>query len=472
MHKWIRPLGRRARSTLAAGLAAALGTGLLAGCAGRTGPARPDNRITVWSQENLPPQMAATRKIVDRFEKRTGIHVKVVGVDEKQLPQLIMSAAAAGTLPDVIGGVPLGQVWQMYTNGLLNTKAAGRIVDGLGRSTFDANALGLTSDKSRDLAVPSDAWLQLLVYRKDLLAKAGLPVPHTYGQLDHDAKALKTRGRDGISVATDPGDPFTQQSFEDIALAGGCQLVNGAGQVTLDSPACRNSFALYDRLGRTYGEPGTQTVDSTRATYFAGKSGMVLWSTFLLDELAGLRNDALPSCPQCKHDKGFLARNSGVTTALSAGPGHKSAQFGEIASWAVTKTAETGASEKFVRYMLDQGYTSWFGMSPEGQIPVRHGTAAAPDKYLKAWRASTIGVDTRERLDQAYPKALLDQLVAAVGHMQRWGFKQGQGALVGATNGQLPVPKAISAMTGGQTSPAQAARQAQDEVSALQKSLQ
>ncbi|MFG1807373.1 ABC transporter substrate-binding protein [Streptomyces sp. NPDC049040] len=468
----MRMWNRRSAKTAAGGLALALCVGLLAGCASRTGPAKPDNRITVWSQANLPPQMAASRKIVDRFQKETGIKVKLVGVDENQLPQLIMSAAAAGTLPDVIGGVPIGQVWQMYTNGLLDTKVSGEIVRSLDTKTFDANALRLTSDGTRQLAVPADAWLQLLVYRKDLLAKAGLPAPDTYKKLLAAADRLNTPGQDGISVATDPSDVFTQQSFEDIALANNCQLVNDQGKVTLDSPACRTSFEVYDKLGKTYGSPGTQTVDSTRATYFAGKSGMVLWSTFLLDELAGLRDDALPSCPQCKDDKQFLAKNSGVVTAMAGADGAKPAQFGEVASWVVTKTGETAASKRFIGYMMDAGFQDWLGMAPEGQIPVRHGTPAEPDKYLDAWRHSEIGVDTRKPLDEVYPKALLDQLVAGVGNMQRWGFKQGQGALVGATNGQLPVPKAISAMTGGQISPGKAAEESGADVAALQKSLQ
>ncbi|GHH86760.1 bicyclomycin resistance protein [Streptomyces sulfonofaciens] len=462
----------RARPLLATGLAAALGAGLLAGCATHTGPAAPDNTITVWSEENLPPRMAVTNKIIHRFEHDTGIKVKLVGVDEAQLPQLIMSAAASGTLPDVLGAVPMGQIWQMYSNGLLNTKVSGDIVRGLGRGTFDANALRLTSDSGTQLSVPSDAWLQLLVYRKDRLAKAHLPVPDTYASLVKDAAALTKGGKYGTSVATDASDPFTQQSFEDLALAGGCQLVNGGGAVTLDSPACRTAFSTYDKLAADYGAPGTQTVDSTRATYFAGQSSIVLWSSSLLDELAGLRSDALPSCPECKKDKGFLASHSGLVTALSS-PGHpRPAQFGEVTSWAVSKTAETAASEKFITYMMNKGYEDWFGMAPEGKIPVRKGTAAHPDQYQAAWRSAKIGVDTLKPLDQVYPKALLDQLVAGVGTMQRWGITQGQGALVGAINGELPVPKALTAMTSGQTSPRQAAQDAQDEVSALQKSLQ
>jgi len=467
MRKWIR----RSRTT-AAGLVALASVSALAGCSTGGDPAVPDNRITVWSQENLPPRMAATNRVVDRFEKETGIEVELVGVDEGQLPQLIMSAAAAGDLPDVIGAAPMGQVWQMYGNGLLNTRVSEEIVEDLGRTTFDANALRLTADADTQLAVPSDAWLQLLVYREDRFRQAGLPAPDTYDRLLRAAAALDRDGRDGISVATDPGDVFTQQSFENIALANGCRLVDESGDVQLDSPACRTAFATYDKLGRVHGAPGTQTVDSTRATYFSGQSSMIVWSSFLLDELAGLRNDALPSCAECKTDREFLSRNSGIVTALSGPDGAEPAQFGEVTSWAVTKTAETAASKRFIEYMMSDGYEDWFGMAPEGKIPVRAGTADDPQRYRRAWRASEAGVDTRKPMNRVYPDALLDQLIRGIGNMKRWGITEGQGVLVGATNGELPVPKAIGAMTSGQLSPGQAAREADEEVAALQKSLQ
>ncbi|GAB2607838.1 extracellular solute-binding protein [Streptomyces capparidis] len=454
------------------GLTAALGLGLLTGCAGSTGPGKPDREITVWSQENLPDRVAATQEIIDGFEEETGIKVRLVGVDEGQMPQLIMSAAASGTLPDVIGAAPLGQVWQMYSNGLLNTEIPKRIVDGLGRGTFEANALALTSDGGTSLGVPSDAWLQLLVYRKDQFDREGLAPPDTYARALAAAEALTADGNHGISAATDPGDVFTSQSFESLALANGCQLVDDHGDVALTSPRCENAFDTYDRLARGHGAPGTQTVDSTRATYFAGRSSMVIWSSFLLDELAGLREDALPSCPQCRRDPRYLSGNSGIVTALKGPDAAEPAQFGEITSWVTTKTAETAASREFIEYMMGPGYEPWFGMSPEGKIPVRHGTAAQPERYLDAWRHSDIGVDTKKPFDEVYPESLLNQLAAGVGDMHRWGITQGEGALVGATNGELPVPKAIGAMTSGQLSPSEAAREADDEVAALKKSLQ
>jgi multiple sugar transport system substrate-binding protein len=456
----------------AAGVTAALAFGLLTSCANSTGPGRPDREITVWSQENLPDRVAATQKIVDGFERKTGIKVHLVGVDEGQMPQLIMSAAAAGDLPDVIGAAPMGQTWQMYTNGLLNTDIPREIIGELGRDTFNANALDLTSDGGKSLGVPSDAWLQLLVYRKDQLDKAGLGAPDTYASALKAAKELTAKGHDGMSAATDPSDVFTSQSFESLALANGCQLVDDRHEVALDSPRCEAAFDTYDKLARDYGAPGTQTVDSTRATYFAGRSSMVIWSSFLLDELAGLRKDALPSCPECKKDPRYLSDNSGIVTALKGPGAARPAQFGEITSWVTTKTAETAASREFIEYMMGAGYESWFGMAPEGKIPVRRGTAAQPEKYLDAWRHSDLGVDTRKPLDQVYSDRLLTQLADGVTNMRRWGITQGEGALVGATNGELPVPKVIGAMTGGQLTPTEAAREADDEVAALKKSLQ
>ena len=89
------------------------------------------------------------------------------------------------------------------------------------------------------------------------------------------------------------------------------------GQPPADHPAVRgrpsSSTATSSTTART---KGGQDADTTRAAYFAGKAGMIVWSSFLLDELAGLRNDALPTCGECRDDKTFLAQNSGVVTAI------------------------------------------------------------------------------------------------------------------------------------------------------------
>ena len=254
--------------------------------------------ITVWSLENQTDRFTKTQAIAKAFTAKTGITVDLQAVDENQLPQLITQGAQAGTLPDVIGGVPLATVRQLQQQKLLDTEVAGDVVNDLKAETFAPAALALTKDGDTQLAVPSDAWTQILVYRKDLFEAAGLAPPTTYESLQKAAQALTRAAQFGITLATDPADVFTSQTFESLALGNDCQLVDDQGAVTLNSPQCTDSFDLYSQLAAQSSPKGTQTVDSTRESYFAGQSAMVLWSTFLLDELAGLRNDALPTCPR------------------------------------------------------------------------------------------------------------------------------------------------------------------------------
>ncbi|GAA4089006.1 ABC transporter substrate-binding protein [Actinomadura miaoliensis] len=454
------------RRTLAAALAAALCAALLAACSG-TG--RGDGRtITVWSLENVTERARITRGILERFTRDTGIRTRLVTVDEGRLSQMIMAAAAAGRLPDVIGAVPLASVRQMAAGELVDTAAAGRVVDRLGAGTFNRRALEFTRDGGRQLAVPSDSWTQLIVYRRDLFQRAGLAPPDSYQNLLTAARTLHRPGLNGISLANDPSDPFTQQSFEDLALAGGCHLTGRDGDVALDTPPCRAAFSLYGELSGRFSAQGAQTVDSTRATYFAGRSAMIIWSSMLLDELAGLREDVLPSCPECRADPRFLARNSGVVTAIS-GPGG-SAQYGEVTSWVITRTAHTASSERFVRYMFDEGYADWFGMAPEGKVPARNGTPSDPRRFQRQWEAAK--AQGTAPLSQIYPKETIDQVRYGVDRMQRWGVLQNQGVLVGAMMGELPVPKVLAALASGQTDAAGAARQADGDVAEIRSSLE
>ena len=419
----------------------------------------------------LPDRLDAQKALAQRFTQATGITVDLVGVDEDQFQQLIRSSSASDDLPDVVGAVSLAGVRSLAADELLDTATAGRIVADLGDTTFSKRALELTRDGSTQLAVPSDGWAQLLLYRKDLLTATGLPIPRTYADLATAAKALNRNGMAGFVGATAAGDAFTQQTFEHVALANNCELVDAGGTVALDSPPCRGAFAFYDDLVRTASVPGAQDADTTRATYFAGKAATMVWSSFILDELAGLRADAAPSCPECTANPRFLVDNTGVVTALSGPDATAPAQFGEIVSWGVVAGAKADPAARFVEFMMTDGYPDWLGFAPEGKIPARTGTKEEPDKFTRLWRTLPAGVDTKKPLADYYPPDVLDALAGSLDTFRRWGFTQGQGALVGASLGELPVPQAVAAMTSGEVDAARAAKQAADDVTALQKSL-
>ena len=79
------------------------------------------------------------------------------------------------------------------------------------------------------VAVPSDGWVQLLVYRTDLFEAAGLAVPDNYEAIREAALALNSDDMAGIVAATGPADSFTQQTFEYFAVGNGCEVVDDAG---------------------------------------------------------------------------------------------------------------------------------------------------------------------------------------------------------------------------------------------------
>ena len=460
---------RRLMSLLVAGLLLAA-----AGCGGGgdEGGEGGDNAITFWLAEDVAQRVAAIETIVKGFQEKSGVSVKVVAVAEDQLATQIQSASAGGTLPDVMGPMSLGFVQNLATDDLADPDAANEVIDSLGRETFSERALSLVQADGKPMGVPSDTWTQLLVYRKDLFEKAGLEVPDTFDKILAAATKLKQSGQNGIVAATKAGESFTEQTFEYFALANGCQLTDDQGAIQLTSPQCVATFKFYDDLIKGGSAKGGQDVDTTRAAYLAGKAGMIVWSSFLLDELAGLRNDALPTCEQCRSDKRFLSDNSGVVTAISGPDGGQPTQFGEISNYVIIKDGNVDPAKQFVEYMLSDGYVDWLAVTPEGRFPARSGTKDNPEEYNEAWSKLEVGVDSKAPLSELYGPEVLEALTQSTDTMNRWGFEQGQGRIVGALAAEQPIPKALAAMLDGQLTPDAAAKQAQADVEEIAQSIE
>lgn len=426
--------------------------------------------ITVWIQEDLPDRVAASQAIVDAFTEESGVEVELVAVAEDQFNQLLTSSAAAGDLPDVIGALALPQVRTLSANELIDTDAVGQVMEALDAGTFSERAVELTADGDTQLAVPSESWAQLLYYRKDLFEKAGLEAPTSYEAILAAAEALDSPEVAGFVGATAPGDAFTEQTFEHVALGNDCQLVDDEGEVQLDSPECVAAFDFYGELVSQYSVPGAQDVDTTRASYFAGQAAMFIWSTFVLDEMAGLREDAKPNCAQCAADPAFLAKNTGVVTTLQGPDSDEPAVFGEVTSWTITAEASTEPSTAFVEYMLGDGYVPWIGIAPEGKVPVRFGTADEETTYSDQWAELPVGVDTKAPLSDFYPEDVLEALSSGPTELDRWAIPQGQGNLLGALQGEQPVATAVNEVSSGSDAE-QAASKAAEGVRSIADSV-
>lgn len=433
--------------------------------------AKTAKQITVWTTDDQPSRLAADKANYAGFTNATGIKVNTVAVSEDQFNQQLVSAAAANKLPDVVAGMSPTMMGSLDVNHASNSAAMQAVVDKLGSSTFNKRAIELSSSKGKLLGVPAYGWLQFIYYRKDLLKKQGLPEPNTYQNLLSDAKALTTKGRAGIVAATGAGDAFTEQTFEEIALANNCQLVNSAGDITFDSKQCVGALSFYKNLITEASVPGKQDVQTTQANYLAGKAAMVIWSTYLLPSLTGSKPGTKPACTECQSNPAYLAENSGVVPALLGPDGKTPAQFAQVVSWGITKTANAPAAEQFIEYMLTTGYKTDMAQGPEGRFPAHSGTQSEPTKYSDIWATLPLGGLEGQTTSKVFGPDMVKAISNGLDATTRWAIAEGQTALLGAMAGPTPVANAVNAVVTGTATPAAAAQQAATKLRQLQSSI-
>lgn len=418
-------VAQRALAGLAVGV-------LLAGTAcGGGGDEAEDKQITFWTPHNTPARTALQKQIGEDFTKKTGIKVNVVGLAAKDQNQSIASGAASGKLPDVVlHGVDQTVAWQ--GQGLLDEDAAKEVMDDLGEKTFNEQGLKFAKVDGKYVAVPSDSWGQMLYYRKDLFAKAGLKPPKTLDDVVDAANKLNKGDTAGIVMGTKEGDPFVTQTVEWLALANGCKLSkDNANEPQLTSPNCVHALEAYQKLGKA-SVKGAQDVESTRAAYQAGRAAMISWSAHLLDEIAGLDANFPPTCKQCKKQKDYIAKNTGIVTALGGPDVPEGTQYGLPFNLGIMKNTNTEGAKKFVEYLLSDGYGKMLSTAAEGRFPMRNGTEDDPTKYLEEWKTLKIGnVDAADqrKLTDIYDQSVLDAIENGATHIDRWGFGHGYGEL-------------------------------------------
>ncbi|WP_102157591.1 ABC transporter substrate-binding protein [Zhihengliuella halotolerans] len=440
---------------------AGIGALALSACGSSEGQA--ESPLKVWTLESQPDRISMLQGQAEAFTEETGTEVEVVAVDEAQYNQLLVSGAAAGELPDVIGGVDLVGVGALAANELIAEGAATEVVDRLGAQTFDERALERASIGGDLAAVPSDSWTSVLIYRQDLFDEAGLDVPDTYEAVLEAAERLDGPGQLGFA-----GFTSNHEALEHFALANGCDVVDENAEVVFDSPACVESLAFYNELIGKYSAAGEQDVNSVRANYLSGRASMAIFSSFILDELAGLNPDFVPTCDECD-EAAYLAENTGVVTTLN-GPNGGSGQYGKQTNWAIPVESSPAAVD-FVEFMMSDGYESWLSMAPEGKVPTRTGTTDAPEAYVTAWRDMPSGVGERAPLSDFYPDTVIEAVETSPAAISEWGIEQGQAPLMGAILGEQPVVQAMSDMFAGNLTPEEAATRAAEDIRSIRDSL-
>jgi multiple sugar transport system substrate-binding protein len=155
---------------------------------------------------------------------------------------------------------------------------------------------------------------------------------------------------------------------------------------------------------------------------------MIVWSPFILDELAGLR-DEVPVPADEGQESGWLARNTGFVTRLSGPNNPGGAGWADVRYFGITVDADAEAAQRFVEFSLNDGYLDTLAIAAEGKFPVRRGSAENPTEFVDAWQDLEVGVSARAPLSEFYSQEVIGDLIEGLETGDRWAFGQGQGVL-------------------------------------------
>ncbi|MEP1200943.1 MAG: extracellular solute-binding protein [Tateyamaria sp.] len=380
--------------------------------------------LRFWTTEEQPERLARQEAMAADFAAASGHTVEVIPVSENDLGTRATAAFAAGDLPDVIyHTLQFAAPWTEA--GILDIDAATDVIEALGADTFAPGALEMAATDDGFASVPVDGWTQMLVYRADLFAEKGLEPPNSYANVLAAVEALHNPPEMyGFVAATKIDENFMSQVLEHVFLANGVSPVGPDGIQPLDEAATIEVLDFYKAIAEA-SPPGDLYWDQSRTLYFSGNAAMIIWSPFILDELAGLRDSAPPTINDDPTSTD-LAAATGIVTNFAGPSNPDGAAWGDVRYFGITSDASTDAAMEFVQYSMNEGYGATLAIAPEGKFPVRRGTADNPTAFADLWATLDVGVDRKAPLGDLYDAAMIEEIVGGLDVAQRWGVADGQ----------------------------------------------
>lgn len=386
--------------------------------------------LNVWINETSEEHRQVLSEMAADFEAQSGIQVNMIQVSPALLPELVQTANISNTLPDLILH-PMEYTMGWAEQRILDPEAATAVINSLGESTFAPKPLRIMQLNGQSAAIPSDGWQRLIIYRQDWFDDRGLQPPISFNNIVSATEAIldSENGISGLVVPTESSLFSTQQTFEQFAVANGCDLVDEKGEVLLLHPACLDTLDYYRELINLYSPSDVQTDISALNSYLAGRTAMIIVPSSVLPQLAGLDPLYQPRCPDCSSTD-YLVQVSGVeTTIVGRSEFAREATFSELTYLGITRSAQTEYAVAFAEYWFGEGYESWLAVDSERKVPLRLGTESEPSRYFDAWGSQPLD-DSGVSLLDLYGEATISRVRDGVVTANRWAFSQGQGALM------------------------------------------
>ena len=277
---------RSLRAAAAVTLAASMAAGIT-GCGGGTsagGSNDAPETLTYWAS-NQGPSIEADQKILTpelkKFEKQTGIKVKLEVIPWSDLLNRILAATTSGQGPDVLN---IGNTWSaslQATGALLpwdkkNFDAIG------GQDRFVESAVASAGAKDQPpAAVPLYSLAYALYYNKKMFADAGITQPPaTWDQLVADGKKISKDGKWGLGAEGANLSNNIHQVFV-LGRQHDADFFDASGKATFTSDgavAAVKQYIDFMATDKIIAPGNAEYAQNQSLTDFAkGRTAMVLW---------------------------------------------------------------------------------------------------------------------------------------------------------------------------------------------------
>jgi multiple sugar transport system substrate-binding protein len=356
------------RKKLAAAMVGAVSIAMLAtGCSSSGGgDSAKGTTLTYWAS-NQGTSLANDKEVLTpelkKFEKQTGIKVKLEVIGWNNLQTRINTAVTSGVGPDVVN---IGNTWAPYlsaTGAFLPYDSTNMAAIG-GKSKFVATALATGGEKGKTVtSVPLYGLAYGLYYNKKMFSDAGLTPPTTWEEMVADAKKLTNPTAGVYGMGLEAGSYTENVHFAFItAQQNGADLFDGT-KPSFTSSGVVDGVKRYVDLMQT-----DKVVNPSNAQYTNGTEAS---ADFAKGKVAMIVNQ--DNANALLESNGMPADAYGVV-AIPAPEGGKKISSGiQGINLSVFKnTKNKDAALKFVKFMTSEATQGVLG-KPYASIPVLKG---------------------------------------------------------------------------------------------------
>jgi multiple sugar transport system substrate-binding protein len=274
--------------------------------------------ITLLADQN--PWETAIAPLLPQFEALTGMKVDLQALPEDQFRQRRqVTLTGQSSSVDVFMTQPVQDGAQFSENGWytdLTQYVNNPSLTGPDYKFDDISPALLkgATFSGKLIGIPILTDVEMLYYRKDLLAAAGVEVPKTMEELEAAAAKLTKNGVSGYAARGDGGDAVTQLAI--YLYNFGADWTDSNGQAAFATPAGVQAFTFYGKMLRNYGPKGV-TGDSWQQLMPLFNQGKIaMWDDS--SSFVGTMLDPKNSVPEVINNLGYAPMPSGPAGAFNA----------------------------------------------------------------------------------------------------------------------------------------------------------